>query len=215
MRDVSRLGAWAATSAFAAAAGYGVVQLAQLAGVLVFPWDEITIFGFSILIPLPFVLALVALHHSVPEQKRVWTHASIALAIVYATLVALVYPTQLAVVIPAKLAGRAAGLEMLLVSEGTFMWVVDGAGYLSMGLATLLAAGALAGDDSARWLRRFLIANGLLDPLIFAIYVLPSLLVAGSLWLVTAPGSMLLLAAYFRRQRANGLGPAEPLSLKL
>jgi hypothetical protein len=82
------------------------------------------------------------------------------------------------------------------------MWVIDGAGYVLMGLATLFAAAALTGDRSSRWLRWFLIANGLLDAVIVSIYVFPSLLLVGSLWLITAPGSMLLLAMYFRKKRA-------------
>ncbi len=202
MDGIAKLGFWSAIATFVTAAAYGVVQIGQVAGVLAFPWDEVTIFGFSMLIPLPFVLSMVALHHSVRETNRVFSHAAIVLAVMYATLVTIVYPTQLAVVVPAKLAGAAVDVQMLLVNQGTFMWVIDGAGYILMGLATLFAARALAGDASSRWLRAFLLANGLLDPLIVAIYVFPSLLLAGSLWLVTAPGSMLLLAIHFRRQRA-------------
>ncbi len=200
MNDIPRLGYWSALVTFAAAAAYGVVQIGQLIGALTFPWDEIAIFGFSMLIPGPFVLSMVALDHTVSERKRIWTQAAIAFAVIYATLVTIVYPTQLAVVIPAKLAGHAADVQMLLVSKGTFMWVIDGVGYISMGLATLLAAGALADDRPNRWLRRFFIANGLLDPIIIAIYVFPSLILIGSLWLITAPGSMLLLAKHFKEK---------------
>jgi hypothetical protein len=201
MESVAKVGFWSALAAFVTAAGYGVAQIGQLAGTLVFPWDELAIFGFSLLIPVPFVLSMVALHHSVRDDARIFTHAAVALAVIYATLVVIVYPTQLAVVIPAKLAGAAPKVEPLLVTQGTFMWVVDGAGYVLMGLATLFAALALGGDPSSRWLRRFLLANALLDPVIIAIYAFPSLLLVGSLWLVTAPGSMLLLAIYFRKRR--------------
>ena len=202
MDSVARLGFWSAFATLITAGGYGVVQLLQVIGALAFPWDEILIFGFSMLIPVPFVLSMVAFHYTVPREKRVWTHAAIALAVMYATLVTIVYPTQLAVVIPAKLAGAARDVQPLLVNQGTFMWVIDGAGYVLMGLSTLFAAGALMGDRSNRWLRRFLVANGLLDPIIVAIYVFPSLLLVGSLWLITAPGSMLLLATYFNNTRA-------------
>jgi hypothetical protein len=194
----ARLGFWSSCAAFAAMAGYGVAQILQLLGVLTFPWDEVFIFGFSILIPGPFVLALIALHHSIPAERRMWTHCAMAFALMYAVLVTIVYPTQLAVVIPAKLAGNAAAVQGLTVSAGTFMWVIDGAGYLLMGLATLFAAGAFAADPSRQWLRGFLIANGLIDPIILAVYAFPWLLPAGGLWLVTAPGSMWLLARYFR-----------------
>jgi hypothetical protein len=88
------------------------------------------------------------------------------------------------------------------------MWVIDGAGYLLMGLATLFAAGAFANDPAQRWLRRFLIANGLIDPVILAVYVWPWLLPVGGLWLITAPGSMWLLAKYFSRASAQTAHPS-------
>jgi hypothetical protein len=206
MSSTVRVGFWSSVAAFWGAAGYGVVQILQLAGVLVFPWDEILIFGFSIAIPLPFVTAMVAFHYTIAEECRVWTHCAIALAVMYAVLVTIVYPTQLAVVVPAKLAGNAAAAQGLGVTAGTFMWVIDGAGYILMGLATLFAAGALRADPSRRWLRGFFIANGLIDPIIIAVYVFPWLLPAGGLWLITAPGSMWLLARHFRQVAA----PARP-----
>src|SRR5664279_177493 len=190
MNTASRIGFWSSLTAFVMAAGYSIVQILQLLGFLAFPWDEILIFGFSIGIPVPFVLAMIALHHTVSEERRLWTHCAVVLAAMYAVLVTIVYPTQLAVVIPAKLAGNAAAVQGLTVSVGTFMWVIDGAGYILMGLATLFAAGAFAEDPSRKWLRRFLIANGLIDPVILAIYVFPWLLPVGGLWIITAPGSM-------------------------
>jgi hypothetical protein len=198
MCTVSRIGFWSSITAFAMAAGYSVVQILQMLGLLTFPWDEILIFGFSIGIPVPFVLAMIALHHSVSGERRVWTHCAVILAAMYAVLVTIVYPTQLALVVPAKLAGNAAAVQDLTVSAGTFMWVIDGAGYLLMGLATLFAAGAFRDDPSRKWLRRFLIANGLIDPVILAVYIFPWLLPAGGLWVITAPGSMWLLARHFR-----------------
>jgi hypothetical protein len=181
------------------AAGYSIVQILQLLAVLTFPWDEILIFGFSLGIPVPFVIAMIALHHTAPAERRIWTHCAVVLAAMYATLVTIVYSTQLAVVVPAKLAGNAAAMQGLTVSAGTFMWVIDGAGYILMGLATLFAAGAFTADSKHRWLRRFLIANGLIDPVILAVYMFPWLLPAGGLWIITAPGSLWLLARYFRR----------------
>jgi choline-glycine betaine transporter len=175
MSTVSRIGFWSSITAFAMAAGYSVVQILQMLGLLTFPWDEILIFGFSIGIPVPFVLAMIALHHSVSGERRVWTHCAVILAAMYAVLVTIVYPTQLALVV-----------------------VIDGAGYLLMGLATLFAAGAFRDDPSRKWLRRFLIANGLIDPVILAVYIFPWLLPAGGLWVITAPGSMWLLARHFR-----------------
>lgn len=198
MTAAQRIGYWSAIAALCTAGGYSIVQLLQLAGWLAFPWDEILIFGFSLGIPLPFVLAMAALHHAVPRVRQVWTQAALALAVMYAVLAISVYAVQLAVVVPAKLAGEASAVAQLAVSAGTPVWVIDGAGYLLMGFATLFAAGALADMPAQRWLRRFLVANGLINPVIVAVYVEPALLPVGGLWIITAPGSMWLLARFFR-----------------
>jgi hypothetical protein len=113
-------------------------------------------------------------------------------------LATIVYSTQLAVVIPARLGGGEEAVRMLAVRSGTFIWAIDGAGYLLMGLATLFAAAGLRGQPSAKWLRRFLIANGLIDPVILGVYIFPWLLPVGGLWIITAPGSLWLLARYLR-----------------
>lgn len=199
MDAVCNIGLRSAVAALVAAAGYSIVQLLQVAGLLAFPLDEILIFGFSIAIPLPFVLAMVAFHHAMPAGRRVWTHCAVVLASLYAVLVIIVYPAQLAVVIPARLRGEADAVRMLMVTRGTVIWVIDGAGYLLMGLSTLFAAGALRDQPAQRWLRRLMMANGLIDPVILAVYFFPSLLPLGGLWIVTAPGSLWLLARYFRQ----------------
>src|SRR5689334_15921014 len=105
MSSVRQVGFWSALSAFVAAAGYSIAQILQVVQVLSFPWDEILIFGFSLCIAIPFVLAMVALHHVMPEEKRIWTHSAVVLGVLYAVLVTIVYVTQLVVVIPARLAG--------------------------------------------------------------------------------------------------------------
>ena len=47
-----------------------IFQLLQLLGVLHFPWDQVLIFGFSLCVPLPFLIAMLALHYTVPVDKR-------------------------------------------------------------------------------------------------------------------------------------------------
>lgn len=198
--EAARLGFWAAIAAFAVSAGYVVSQLLQIAGLLPFPWDDIGIYGFSMFIPLAVIAALAALYHEVPEPRRVWVHVGLALAVLYGALVTVVYPTQLAVVIPARLTGEGTAIQHLTLATGGFLWAVDGAGYIVLGLATLFTAGAFAGDPDAAWLRRFLIANGLVSLVVAAIMAVPALFPFGALWIVTAPGSFLLLARYFRRR---------------
>ena len=71
--SIARVGFWSALVAFAAASGYSISQILQVAGVVRYPLDGILIYGFSLLIATPFMLALLALHYMMPEEKRFWS----------------------------------------------------------------------------------------------------------------------------------------------
>jgi len=84
---VRRAGYWSALVAFIGGAGYDVAQVLQLVGVLKPPLDGILIFGFSLIIAAPFMVALVALHHETPSERRFWTHTALLMSVVYVTYV--------------------------------------------------------------------------------------------------------------------------------
>jgi hypothetical protein len=193
------LGFWAAMVSFAAASGYSVAQIMQVLGLLKFPLDEIMIFGFSIFIATPFVIAIAALHYAVPAEKRVWTHTAATLAAMYATLVSLVYMTELFVTVPARMNGAAAQVAAITLSEHSFFWAIDALGYVLMSIAALLAAGALSWRGLQGWLKLFLVLHGLQAPVIVLIMWHPDLLLWGSGWMLTGPGMMMLMAIYFLR----------------
>jgi len=206
MTEGNRLGIWSALAAGAASAGYGVVQSMQILGITKPPLDAILIFGVSICIATPFVIAMVALHYAVPAEKRVWTHAGLVFAGMYATLVSFVYMTQLFVTIPLSLQGAVP--DYLVFKEHSFFWAVDALGYVFMSFATLLAAPAFAWRGLQRWLRLLFVAHGLQAPLIVLILYRPEYLLVDSVWIVTAPVAMLLLAIFFARAKP----PAKPVS---
>lgn len=77
-----------------------------------------------------------------------------------------------------------------------------------MGLACLLAVPAVNSVGFERWVRRSLIANALVTPLISIVYFYPAfstrLLLLGLPWAITAPLFMLMLAIMLqRRQRTS------------
>lgn len=201
-RSITLTGFYAALLAFIAAAGYGVVQLLQVFGLLGYPMADRLIYGFSLGIAPFFVMAILALHLLVPEEKRFWTHAGLLFALTYMVYVVLMYGVQLATVIPASL--RDPRETLLTVTPHSFFWTLDALGYICMGMATLLTSFALQRDGRSRRLRGFLLANGLVVPLICIAYFYPHfstvVLLMGAPWLVTAPGSLLLLARFFKAE---------------
>lgn len=210
-RTVNKAGFWFALLAFLATTAYVIAQLLQLFRVLEFPLDEMLIYGSSLCISLPFVLAMLALHYTTPPGKKFWSHAAFTLSVMYAVFVIANYVVQLATVIPATIRGDADAIGMLRQTPHSLFWDYDAIGYILMGLATLAALPALGSLGFQKWLRLAFLAHGLTTPAIAIVYFYPHfserLLILGFPWALTAPLSMLLLAIHFRK-RIQGKGAA-------
>lgn len=206
-RSISEVGYWCGLAAFASAAAYDVVQVLQVVGMLRFPLDEILIYGTSLCIVVPFVLEILALHHLTARDKQFWTHASLIFATIYAVFVTANYVVQLATVVPARLGSASEAIRVLEQTPHSLFWDYDAVGYISMGLATLVAVPALGDLGFERWVRFSFIANALVTPLISIVYFYPTystkLLLLGFPWAITAPLFMLMLAIALRRRQPS------------
>ena len=204
-RAISEVGYWSGLAAFTATVAYVLVQLLQVAGLLRSPLDEILIYGASLCIVIPFLFEMLSLHYLTPNDKQFWTHASLIFTIIYAVFVTANYVVQLATVIPAKLSGASEAIRILEQTPHSLFWDYDAVGYISMGLATLVAIPALSSTGFEKWVKRSFIAHALATPLISIVYFYPTysqnLLFLGFPWAITAPLFMVLLAIMLRRKR--------------
>jgi hypothetical protein len=205
-KSISNVGYWSGLAAFTSTVTYGLVQILQVAGMLRFPADEILIYGTSLCIVVPFILEMLAFHHLTPPGKQFWTHASLTFTIIYAVFVSSNYVVQLATVIPAKLRGVSEAIRVLEQTPHSLFWNYDAVGYIAMGLACVFAVPAVNNVGFERWVRRSLIANALVTPLISIVYFYPTfstrLLFLGFPWAITAPLFMLMLAIMLRRRQS-------------
>lgn len=200
-RTATRLGFHASLIACIASITFSVVQSLQLMGLVARPFDEILIYGSSLCISLPYVLAMLALHHTVAGDRRLWTHAALLFGVMYAIYVNLNYVVQLATVVPARIQGTIDEIRVLDQTPHSMFWDVDALGYICLGVSTCFAGFAI--ELQQRWLRRMLFANALITPLIGLVYFYPhfstTLLLLGSPWLITVPAALVLLTLHFRR----------------
>jgi hypothetical protein len=132
-KTIYKLGFWSALAAFIAAAGYSVVQILQVVGAVRYPWDAIVIYVSSLCIVIPFLLAILALHYSVPSEKKIWSHAALLFTVVYAVYVTLNYVVQLATVLPMSLRGASEQVRVLDQTPHSLFWDVDALGYITTG----------------------------------------------------------------------------------
>ena len=206
-KAIGEVGYWSGLAAFAATVAYVVVQLLQVAGMVRFPLDEILIYGTSLCIVIPFILTMLSLHYLTQNDKQFWTHSALIFTIIYAVFVIPNYVVQLATVIPSKLRGASEAVLILEQTPHSLFWNYDAIGYISMGLATLVAVPALNTTGFEKWVRLSFIAHALVTPLITIVYFYPTfshaLLFLGFPWAITAPVFMLLLAIMLRRKEAE------------
>lgn len=204
---INKIGFWSGLAAFAATLAYCVVQLLQLYGVLTYPTDERLIYGTSLCIVIPFVLEILAFHHTTPNEKRFWSHAALTFTILYAVFVTANYVVQLATVIPMTLKGHLNEVRILQQTPHSLFWDFDALGYIFMGLATLVAIPVFKRYGFQKWVRISFIANAVVTPLITIVYFYPTysykLLLLGFPWAITAPLFMLLLAIMFRKNETK------------
>ena len=200
---INKIGYVAGMLAFLANALFVVAQTLQLVGILEYPYDEILIYGFSLCIVVPFLMAMLALHHISQRDKKFWSHAALLFTAGYAIFVTANYVVQLATVIPMTLRGEGDNIALLRQYPHSLFWDFDAIGYICMGIASLMVVPVFAKRGFEKWLRMAFLANALLTPLIAFVYFYPEfserLLLLAIPWTITAPGMMLLLALWFKK----------------
>lgn len=202
-KEIYKVGFRSGLIAFVSTVAFFIVQLLQVSGILGYPWDEILIYGFSLCIVIPFLLAMLALHCVAPAEKKFWSHAALLFTVMYVIFVTANYVVQLATVIPMTLKGAADEVRILSQTPHSLFWDFDAIGYVCMGLATLFAVPVFKKQGFQKWVRYCFLVHTLVTPLITFVYFYPNfsnkLLLIGIPWAIIAPLSMLLLALIFRK----------------
>jgi hypothetical protein len=223
-------GLWSAALATTFSIAYDLAQLAEWTGLLgsqggpdssSTPLGIVVLLTPSLLLGSSFLVLIISVHQIAPPEKRVWSHAAVAFATIYTTLISTVYFVQLTLVGPRLARGDVKGIEpFLFVPFDSYLYAVDILGYSFMSLATLFAASVFTGrnrnrnlnnDRLGRQARWFLTANGLLMPFIgLQMYFHPLIWIA-SLWAVTFPGATWTLALVFKRAKTRSTATAQPV----
>jgi hypothetical protein len=172
--SIRAAGFWAAVVALVGTIGYILSVPLQIMSMLSPTQDAVVAFASSLAIAPSFLVAVVAMHYTVPPEKRFWTHVAVQLASIYATLACINYVVQLATVLPAGYswsftdqAGTLGPLSVLNQTPHSLMWDLDGLAY------------------------------------IWPHFSVPILLIGGIPWSITVPASMLALSMYFRRPSSD------------
>lgn len=176
-------------------------------------------YAFSLLITVPSLVAMTALHYCVPEERRFFTHVAVSLAVVYVALCGLNYVVQMATVLPAGYTwdfgnpdGTPGPLSLLNQTPHSLFWNIDALGYIFLNFSVLSAAFALGKSGMEGWGRRIFLINGWSTPLFAVAYFHPHFsvgtLMFGVPWAITVPACFLFLVFYFRKRASATVAPA-------
>jgi len=207
------VGFWSAVLATVFSLTYVVAQIAEWMGWmgsgggadnLSTPFGLVVLLTPSLFLGSAFLVLVVSIHYVTSPDRKVWSHAAVAFATVYAVLISINYYVQLTWVMPRLAAGRTEGIEAFLFTPfDSFLYAVDILGYSFMSLATLFAARVFTGRGIERVVRLFLTANGLLLPFIALQMYVHWLIWIAALWAVTFPASTWTLAILFHRMETT------------
>jgi hypothetical protein len=202
---VARLGFWSGIAATISSVAFTVGAGLGIFGVLGHPWDAAAALVPSIILAPSLVALFVSVHHSVPPEKKVWSHAALAFACIYAPLCTVAYVVELSVVQPYVLRGQADQVALLTLAQygtqpNTVFSAFDGLGYAFLSIACLFAAPIFGGRGLERWIRWMLVGTGVMGvPTILTYFVNPAFLWLTTPWSITVPAFSVLLAIYFKR----------------
>ena len=172
------------------------------------PHDYIWMYPAILMAPI-FVMLMVCIHNYAPDDKKIFTQAGLAFAVIYAVLLSMNYIIQIEVMQPSILKGEMDGLALFSQynPHGIFIALED-LGYLMMSLAFLCTAWIFARSDKlGRAIRNLLTISPLLA---FAAYIALSVIYGKNieyrfevliitLNCLTAIAMGILLAIYFKR----------------
>ena len=214
--SVKAVGFWSAVLATVFSLSYIVGQLAEWAGLMgsgggaenpSTPLGLVVLLTPSLFLGSAFLVLVVSIHQLSSSDRKVWSHAAVTFATAYTVLISINYFVQLTWVTPRLAGGQTQGLEPFLFTPfDSFLYSVDILGYSFMSLATLFAANVFTGKGLERWVRAFLIANGLLLPFIALQMYFHWMIWIAALWAVTFPGATWSLAVLFRRTGTSTAG---------
>jgi hypothetical protein len=163
----------------------------------------------GLLVVMPFLPLMAAIHFSSRPDQKVFTMLGIAFAGISVGMLGFQYYSQITVIRYNLTSGELPSLGLFVIGNPhSFFWPIEALGYGFMGMSTLFAAFAFSGNPLARWIRFLFLTGGVLGmggilAVPFEVTIL-AMLSGLALWTVVFPASTILLAINFKKRMQNG-----------
>lgn len=155
----------------------------------------------SLVLAPVFVVMMLSIHQSTPQEKKTLTQLGFAFSLICAAILSIHYYIQLTFVQQGLLNGETAGIwQFATPNPHSFFWTFAALGYGFMGIALLCGAPTftMKSDRAIKWL---FMANGLIGVgflISNALGIFTVNIVASFIWGILFPVAAALLAKKFR-----------------
>lgn len=157
----------------------------------------------SLLLALTYIVLMASLHHTAPEDKKVWSLIALSVGILYATMASINYTIQTVAVRQSLAAGEIGGIEMWIPDNPHSIYTALSNSYAYMAISMAFAGFALGDGRLERWIRGVFLAQvitaiGQIGWTMFDLSI--NVFIATSMvWVIGAPVAFVLLAIRFRQ----------------
>ncbi len=153
-----------------------------------------------------FLIVIICIYYSAPEEKKILGHIGLSFAIIYATMISMNYFIQLTFV-----KFGAFNTDIFSITDPqSMMMTIEILGYFFMGLSTLFIAPIFQSgklEKSIRWLFVFNGVLGIGGAIGFALNLDWRILIGGLIiWTIVMPITTALLAYWFKIGKSSDAG---------
>ncbi|MFO7829897.1 MAG: hypothetical protein R6V23_14835 [Bacteroidales bacterium] len=160
----------------------------------------------SLLLALTYIIMLACAHRVLPEDKKLWSLIALSIGIVYAVMASINYNIQAVSVRQSLAAGEINGIEMFIPDNTHSIYNALANSYVYMAISMFFASFIFERGKLEKWIRGLLMAQiiSAIGQIGYSMIDISEtiFIVTSMIWVIGAPASFILIAIWFKRQKA-------------
>lgn len=168
--------------------------------------SRLTLIYPSLLLALTYIIMLACAHRVLPEDKKLWSLIALSIGIVYAVMASINYNIQAVAVRQSLAAGEINGIEMFIPDNTHSIYNALANSYVYMAISMFFASFIFERGKLEKWIRGLLMAQiiSAIGQIGYSMIDISEtiFIVTSMIWVIGAPASFILIAIWFKRQKA-------------
>ena len=168
--------------------------------------SRLTLIYPSLLLALTYIIMLACAHRVLPEDKKLWSLIALSIGIVYAVMASINYNIQAVSVRQSLAAGEINGIEMFIPDNTHSIYNALANSYVYMAISMFFASFIFQRGKLEKWIRGLLMVQiiSAIGQIGYSMIDISEtiFIVTSMIWVIGAPASFILIAIWFKRQKA-------------